>query len=246
MATRSSLTCCIILLILPSLLPAQTAGSVPTRKKPDWTNTVADVAPDPADAGALAVRKNRNSAFDDQTGSRPPLDAPGDGHGYSSFVDYVRLPPLPVADSQVVLVGRVAAFQPFLSNDRTAVYTELQVNIERMFKDSESVVSGNSSVTIPQRGGALRLPGGKVVKQFVALDEKVLDVGARYLLFLNYDSKHDWFAIVKAWELRNGRAKAQAQTDVRDAIQGVSKYDEMDESQFLQEVQNAVNGTQSH
>jgi hypothetical protein len=219
MVTRSSLIRRILLValvVVPGLLLAQSGSDSQGGKKPDWVNTVAEVAPDPTDASALALRKIRSSAFDDRTGSKRTLDAADDGHGYGMAVDYVRIPPLPVSESQIVLIGHVTA------------------------------LSGASSITLPQLGGALRLPSGKVIKQFVPADEKLLDVGARYVLFLDYDAKHDWFGVVKAWELQNGRAKARAQTDVKDAAQGISRYDGMDESQFLLEVQSAVNGIPSH
>lgn len=244
---RIQFICCAVLLVLSSLLPAQTSSSAQTSKKPDWTTKVAEVAPDPADVHARAVRKTRSSAFDDRTGTKQPLDADStdNSQSYGMSVYHVKLPPFPISDSQVVLVGQITTFQPFLSNDKATIYTELQLRIERVLRDSEVVLPGLTSITIPQLGGVLHLPSGKIVRQFVPPDENLLDVGARHLLFLNYDRKHDWFGIVKAWELQNGRAKAHAQTDVNDAGQGISKYDGMDESVFLQEVQNAVNKAQT-
>lgn len=249
MVNRSVFAFCTILTLLSGFLPAQTTSNTPavdsaaTPKKTGWTETVVDVAPEPTEASALALRKNRSAAFDDQTSWKRPLDAPDDGHGYGMAIDVAKIPPFPVSMGPIVVVVQIAAFQPFLSNDRTAIYTELRVNIERVFKDSEAVLSGISSLTVPELGGALRLPGGKIVKQFIPPSEMLGDVGARYVLFLTYDSKHNWFGVVKAWELQNGRVKAHSLTEVRDALHGTSKYDGMEEFRFLQEVENVVNGS---
>ena len=84
------------------------------------------------------------------------------------------------------------------------------------------------------------MPNRQVVKYFVPKEEKLLEVGRRYVLFLNRDEKNRWFGIVKVWGLQDGRVIAVGQTDISDVAQGVSKYHGISEPQFLQEVRDAV------
>jgi hypothetical protein len=136
----------------------------------------------------------------------------------------------------------VTEFQPYLSSDRTSIYTELTVTVERIFKDSEQIV-GNRLIIL-NLGGAIKLSDGRVVRQFVIPTENHIKVGRRYVLFLNYYPKTASFAIVKAWQLDEGRAVPLAYSDIKEASQASqaqsSKYAGMTEAEFLAAVQESV------
>jgi len=209
----------------------------------DWANTVVRATPDPVDNQKIALREKRGSSFDDTTHTKKQVDAEDSegtlsGHGMSVY--RVRTDALPVASSDVVVVGQVAGFQPFLSKDRTAIYTELYVRVERVFKGSDAL--NGATIVIPRRGGTLQLKTGRVVKGFAPQSEKSIELGTRYVLFLAYDQERDWFGVVKLWELQDGRVIPVSQDDMQDARAGRSKYSGMDETEFLEQLRLLVQG----
>jgi hypothetical protein len=208
----------------------------------DWSEAVSEMTPNPTDAHELDLRRSRNLSFNGTTGLRKPLDleTPDSNQGYGMSTYHAKLPTFPVSGSDAIVVGQVIGYQPFLSADRTTIYTELDVKVESVFKDNSSVLQSGADITIPRLGGAVRLPNRQVVKYFVPKEEKLLEVGRRYVLFLNRDEKNRWFGIVKVWGLQDGRVIAVGQTDISDVAQGVSKYHGISEPQFLQEVRDAV------
>ena len=211
----------------------------------NWRNTVYDMAPEPTDEKERAHRHARGALFDDPTGKKRRLDLESTEDGKTSYGRSAGFPlkisPLPASDSDTVIVGHVVSFQPYLSNDRTSIYHELAVRVEQVLKDNSSLAKENGSVVILGEGGALRLPNGKVAKQFVPPPvENDIRVGGRYVLFLLYKQEAEAFFVWKVWELRAGHAIPMARSDVREAETGSSPYAGMDEAAFLNAVRNSV------
>jgi hypothetical protein len=113
-----------------------------------------------------------------------------------------------------------------------------KVHVERVLKDKPAVVTGD--IAIDMLGGAIRLPNGKIAKQFPAPADSDIQVGRRYVLFLTYFETTRDFRVVKAWELTGGHAQNVAKTDVKDVLAGKSKYHGMSEAEFLHAVQESV------
>lgn len=67
-----------------------------------------------------------------------------------------------------------------------------------------------------------------------------LEMGARYLLFLRYDSKSQSYPIVKHWQLADGKVIAVDLYEKRRAIEGNSIFDGKAESQILAATNAAV------
>lgn len=112
---------------------------------------------------------------------------------------------IPAAQSDVVVVGHVLDAQAYLSNDRTSIYSEFEVQLQEVLKDSpsQSFIVG-SPVAIQRRGGGVRLPSGKVLRRG-NIDETMPLVGRRYILFLKSNDDGQSFSILTGYELRNGR-----------------------------------------
>lgn len=231
-------------LLSPTLWPQAEPSTIQQQPVPkNWKNTVFDIAPELTDEKDRALRHARGALFDDPTGRKRPLDTPKDartGHGSSAGFP-LRIPALPASETDTVLVGEVVSFQPYFSNDRTSIYHELTVRIEQVLKDGSSIAKENGSIVIFGEGGALRLPNGKVAKQFVPPPvENDIRVGGRYVLFLLYRREVEAFLVWKPWELRTGHAIPMARSDIRDAETGSSPYGGMNGAAFLNEVRNSV------
>jgi hypothetical protein len=188
------------------------------------------------------LRFERSARFDDDSGSKRRLDiSPEDPdptvfHGASVY--YTKQAPLPSSQSNAVVLGSMTGFQAYFSGDKTAIYTELQIHVEKIFKGQLREIG--SAIVVDEGGGAIRLPDGRVAKQTRFPMETDVDVGNRYVLFLTFDDKTQSFRIVKAWELKNGQAQPLAKTDLKDQKTGVSKYAGMPEVDFLNAVKQSV------
>ena len=211
----------------------------------NWKLTPHDPTPEPTNERERARRHARGAMFDDPTHTKRRLDMrdPEEGRtSYGSSAGFpLRISPLPVADSDTVVIGEVVSFQPYFSNDKTSIYHELTIRIEQILKDNSSIAKENGSIVIIGRGGALRLPNGKVAQQFVPPPvENDIRVGERYVLFLLYRREAEAFLVWKPWGLRTGHAIPMARSDIRDAEIGSSPYAGMSEAAFLNEVRDSV------
>lgn len=114
----------------------------------------------------------------------------------------VGLPALPVAQSRVVLIGRVKDAQAHLSSNKESVYSEFTVQLNEVLKkDSGEVVAPDALVTATRDGGRVRLPSGKIALQHIAA-QGMPRVGQEYVFFLTRDDEEQDFHIVTAYELR--------------------------------------------
>jgi hypothetical protein len=197
--------------------------------------------PEPASDSERATRQARSARFDDRSGTRQPLDSPDAPEVHEGMsIYYAKIDPLPASLSDAVVVGTVVRFQPFFSSDRTSIYTELTVRVEKVFKDPADAV--RRRIVIDELGGAIRLPDGRVARKISAPLDSQIDVGHRYVLFLRNVGGTDGFSVVKAWELRNGRARPVAKSDLnKEALETTTpKYAGMSEADFLGAVQEAA------
>jgi hypothetical protein len=107
--------------------------------------------------------------------------------------DYYR-DPMPVSQSDAVVVGIVKDGQAYLSNDRRDIYTEFNIVLQEVVKaPSGSYLRAGDTIAVERNGGAIRLPSGKVLIR-AAKDYSMPLIGKRYLLFLRYngDSTEDY------------------------------------------------------
>lgn len=230
---------CIAAICLTLLL--QVSGSMPifAQKSADksvkWQSTPVPQASETNDPVEKKLRQKRNARFNDKTGMRPRLDVPQPDatRGYGSAPPYfVEIPPLPFPESHTVIVGEVVAFQPYFSEDRTSIYTELQLKVEKIIKADRPLEIGQL-IPIPHLGGTLILPSGKVATYHSGPHEKTLEIHERYVLFLQFDQATSQYSVVKVWEIKEGKIAPRAVSDVRAARGGKSPYAGMPESEFL-------------
>jgi len=121
----------------------------------------------------------------------------------------------------------------------------LKITVLEALKDSSGLLAHTNSLAILKTGGSIRLPDGRVI-EYPAVTADVataIDLGRRYVLFLRFDSETETFAIVKAWEIQDGRAAPLDPFDLRDANSHSSPYAGLEESLFLSAVRNSISAT---
>jgi hypothetical protein len=116
-------------------------------------------------------------------------------------VTHFKKDPMPFYGSDAVVVGTVTAGQSHLSNDRRNLYSEFRLTLKEVVKNSiTSYLRAGDSIDVQRKGGAIRLPSGKVLTRAV-LTDSMPQIGGRYLLFLKYDPSTQDYAIVMGYLL---------------------------------------------
>jgi hypothetical protein len=152
--------------------------------------------------------------------------------------------PLPTYISDAVVIGSVTNAKAYLSQDKTAVYSEFTVQVWDVLKNSQaSPLAVGSGVTVLRPGGGVRFPSGKV-RKFLVAGRGLPRTGERYAFFLKYDDLAQAYYIVTAYELLGGKVFPldgipQYGTSAH-PFASYSKYANADEGAFLVEVRNAV------
>ena len=114
---------------------------------------------------------------------------------------------IPVGDSAVVVVGRVIKVQPYLSTDRSRIYTEITVAVDDLIKrDEDSRVAANKTVVIDRLGGALELKTGRIVRDDIQIDNLGhLQFDKRYVVFARATNDGNDLSLIKSYELADGK-----------------------------------------
>lgn len=156
-------------------------------------------AKEPTDVQAREKRRSKSSRYDRHSSQRIE-DAPWiEGRVQSSHWAQ-GLSALPVTVSDVVLIGGVLDAQAHLSNDRTGIYSEFNVQVEEVLKDgAKGPVYPGRVVSLERYGGAVRFPSGSI-QRFETWGQGMPRVGERYLFFLKREGETD-FSIVTGYQL---------------------------------------------
>lgn len=114
---------------------------------------------------------------------------------------------IPAEDSAVVVVGRVIKVQPYLSDDRSRIYTEMTISVDDFLKRNEqSGVTTNKTVMIDRLGGALELKTGRIVRDDTQIDNLGnLKLGRRYVIFAQAINEGNDLSLIKSYELIDGK-----------------------------------------
>lgn len=109
--------------------------------------------------------------------------------------------PMPFDASDAVVVGTVNAGQAYLSNDKRNIYSEFKLKLQEIIKTSDApYLQVADSIDIQRKGGAVRLPSGKVLTR-AALADSMPDVGNRYLLFLKFNRDTEDYGVLTGYQL---------------------------------------------
>jgi len=113
-------------------------------------------------------------------------------------------PALPVEPSDAIVIADVTGAHAYLSNDKTAIYSEFAILVFDTLKDTGGSIFSGSRLTVERSGGALRFPSGKVLVRGL-LGKPLPKMNGRYVFFLKHNDEGDDFSIVTAYELRGGK-----------------------------------------
>lgn len=112
---------------------------------------------------------------------------------------YLNFPALPVAKSDIILIGVIGETRAHLSENKRNVFSEFKVAVETVLKTSNPAVKHGSVMTVDRMGGVVTYPNGQTVL-YRRSGIYMPKIGGRYLFFLNFLNKHD-YGILTAYEL---------------------------------------------
>ena len=121
----------------------------------------------------------------------------------------VNLPVFPIDRSSAVVIGRVIEAKAYLSEDKSAIYSEFKVQIDSVLKNDERIpLESERSLVVGREGGRVRLPSGKIVVSWIN-HQNMPTVGEKYAFFLTHELPRGGdggvdFYIVTAYELTKG------------------------------------------
>jgi hypothetical protein len=156
------------------------------------------------------------------------------------------MPLLPTEYTPIIMLGTVVSLQPYLSEDKSNIYTEYAVHVEKYLKkDALTLPMAGDRLIVDRTGGVLRLRNGRVIQYHVSGTgmARPLHVGERLVLFLN--RIHDGASLMlgPGFLLRDGKAYAIGQSEGQKRLfgemEGVEKRFSQ-EGEFLKAVQRAI------
>ena len=202
----------IMILVCLTSLPDVGLSMMRPRSKATWNQSskqsdAVDEVREPSDPHDRALRLAKNNRYN--TGG-PDLTARGRQLGAQEerdrFVDHywLRNQTLFPSEGEIVVLGTLVRAQPYLSSDRSSIYTELTIRVEEVIKsDPQTAAAVNANLVIDRVGGALRLAS----KQIVRLDlpnqgPGRLREGERYVLFAKHTHEGQDLEMLTGFELR--------------------------------------------
>jgi len=105
-------------------------------------------------------------------------------------------PALPVAKSDVIVIGQVLEAEAHRSENKMNVFSNFQLRVDEVVKGNNLTVG--SLITIGRIGGFVKYPSGRKVL-FRLSGNGMPGIGARYAFFLNASDED--FSILTAYEL---------------------------------------------
>jgi len=171
-----------------------------TQKKEDVAPTVDFDAPEPTDQREKDIRKKRGGKYK----SRIPLDKSEDE------ANIFEIPPphsaiepaFPIDQSDLIVIGTITDSRAFISNDKSAVYSEFQVTVNQVFRNrGDQVIVPESSLVAERVGGNVRFASGKVQRRGDS-GHNLPQIGKQYVLFLKWDEQGKDHLILTGYEVR--------------------------------------------
>lgn len=229
-----------------SCAPAQSTSPIyPTPES--WKQSTHNISETDKTGQKDVVRQERSAAFNDKSPDARKLDSleVKNGLTYQSAPPYfVRIPAIPVQESDAVVVATVDAVQPYFSNDHAHLYTEFSLTVNEQIKDTSGRANVGETIPIIVRGGKMRLANGRVIEEQAAFKNFSIAVGSRYLLFLRYKDPGKYFTVTKSWELKNGGIIPTAHEDQMGEREGKSPFASMTENKLIQSAYAAAKANQ--
>ena len=161
--------------------------------------------PEPSNAKEREARRAKNRRYN-TGGSDLTVERPQNSEIFFEQV-WPAVEFIPVTDSAVVLVGRVVKVQPYLSSDRSRIYTEITLRVDDLLKrDEDNRVAANKTVVIDRLGGTLELKTGRIARDGIQIDNLGnLPLSKRYVVFAQAINDGNDLSLIKSYELVDGK-----------------------------------------
>lgn len=189
-------------------------------------------APASNNAAEREERKTKSKRYDNQDFV---VKNPNPKTGMAKLFDAVTPPvALPVAESNLIIIGEIINASAYLSNDKRNVYSEYNVRVNEILKEDSSnkIFSGNC-ISMDRRGGYVRYPNGQ--KVLYLIDEQNLPgVGSRYVLFLISDKQSPNYEILTGYELKENKIIPL------DTVIGFDSFTGINELNFIKAVRDKI------
>jgi len=144
-----------------------------------------------------------------------------------------RVAALPVAESNIIVVGEALSSDAYLSNDKSGVYTEFNVRVSETIKSDDPTLVPGSVICVDRPGGFVRYPDGhKILYRIFGLN--MLRPNSRYLLFLKNDDQGLNYRVLTGYEITTNTVSPL------DVGRQFDTYKGMDKTSFLRVVHEAT------
>ncbi len=140
-------------------------------------------------------------------------------------------PALPVAKTQLIVVGKVSEASAHLSEHKMNVYSEFVIVVSSVLKTPTEGITNSSLLTIERLGGNVKYPNGQKVLFRIA-GWNMPKVGNEYLFFLNSRNKLDW-EIVTAYELTESGVLPLDESSQFEVLRGVPSSELLEQVRAL-------------
>ncbi|HEX8564602.1 MAG TPA: hypothetical protein VF648_02955 [Pyrinomonadaceae bacterium] len=191
-------------------------------------------------------RKKKNKRFNNRgsSDSKKMIDEFPEGvENLPTIVHWwVGLSALPLESADAVVIGTVTNRKAYLSDDKTNVYSEYEVRIEKVLKNSGESLKSNDMVALVRLGGSVRFGSGKIQKykisQYGALQEN-----HRYVMFLKKDNGVDLF-ITTGYDISGDKVIPIDGQDNKDPKNSLpfDKYLNADSNALLKDIDAVLQG----
>jgi hypothetical protein len=151
------------------------------------------------DPEKTAKRKEKQKRYND-THLVVSRVEPGTDEAALFLEPHVTFPALPVAESEIVVVGTIGTAQAVLSESKRNVFSEFTLSVEDVLKSQIQGVAQGSVLTIDRVGGHVRYPNGQRVL-FRLAGQNMPQIGGRYLLFLTSTHSKQDISILTGYQL---------------------------------------------
>jgi hypothetical protein len=153
-------------------------------------------------------------------------------------------PAIPAASSDAVVIGEVTNAKAYLSEDKTAIYSEFNVAVSAVLKNKiiESLSPG-TDITVSRGGGAVRFSSGKIIRNLFG-GKPLPGINRKYIFFLKYNEEGQDYPIITAYQLNDGKITPLDGINIDGSLVNElashQSYKGESETAFLNQVQAAI------
>lgn len=189
-------------------------------------------SPEPTDPEEKQKRRNKSKHYDGKRllVSNPETATTGVTEDSEVFFN---LPALPASRSTVILIADVLNSGAYISNTKSAVYSEFTVQVNKVLKGALPTFSQTNLISISRLGGMVQYPSGQRVLHTITNQNMPL-VGGRYLFFLKSTEESQTYEIVTGYEIRSDHVLPLDEGSQFEAFRGRGL------TVFLQKVREAI------